>query len=782
MTLKSRDAVAHDAARLHVQGRAPYADDLPELEGTLHAAVGLSEIAHGRLRGLDLAAVAAAPGVAAVIDAKAVPGDPNIGPVFHDEQLFASGRVEYAGQALFAVAAATQAQARRAALLGKARIARLKPVLDIEEALAKKSYVVPDEHLPVIENGWSEKALRAAPHVLSGRQLCGAQEHFYLEGQVAVAQPQEDGRMLVHSSTQNPSEIQHALAAVLGRPISAIEVRVRRMGGGFGGKETQGCQIAAIAAVLAQRTGRPVKLRLPRAVDFLLTGKRHPFLLDYRVGCDDDGRVLAADFMVAADCGFSADLSLSILDRAVYHVDNAYHLPCLRVRGYPCKTNKASNTAFRGFGGPQGALLVERVMEDVARHLGLDPLDVRRRNLYQGRQQRAHYRQKVRDNVLPELVGRLERDSRYRKRKEAAAAFNARSELVKKGVALTPVKFGICFMVTFLNQGGALLNVYRDGTVACNHGGTEMGQGLFIKVAQVVAKTLGVGVDRVSCEATSTAKIPNTSATAASSGTDLNGKAAEAAALRIRGRLAGLAAELSGDRAEDIEFRDGRVRAPSRSWSFAELVERAYLARLSLAASGFYRTPKIGSDPITRIGRPYLYYAYGAAVSEVAVDVLTGEHRLLQVDILHDVGSSINPAVDIGQIEGGYVQGLGWLTTEELGWDAEGRLLATGPAVYKIPAAGDVPAKFTVRLWPEANREDTVGRSKAVGEPPLLLAISAWAALADAVAQARGDGGAVRLDAPATPERVLTAISRAPAAAPAGKAKARRGGVKQAAK
>ena len=773
--IKGRNARQHDAAHLHVQGRAPYVDDIPELEGTLHAAVSLSPVAHGKLRSLDLRAAAAAPGVVDVIDIKSIPGDANIGPVFHDEQLFAGATILYAGQALCAVAATSHTAAQRAAQLAKPSIKELKPILTIEEALARRSYVVADDRLPVIESDWDERKLRSAPHVLEGKQRCGAQEHFYLEGQVAVAQPQEDGRMLIHSSTQNPSEIQHTVAAILGVPISAVEVRVRRLGGGFGGKEVQACQPAAIAAVLAQRTGRPVKLRLPRATDFALTGKRHPFLLDYRVGFDDTGRICAADLQVASDCGCSADLSLAILDRAVYHADNAYHLPCARIRGYPCKTNKASNTAFRGFGGPQGMLLIERMIEDIARHLQLDPLDVRRRNLYTGRQQRTPYRQKVHDNILPQLLDRVERDSRYRHRRAAVQSFNAKHPHIKKGLALTPVKFGIAFTVSFLNQGGALLNVYRDGTVGCNHGGTEMGQGLFIKIAQVVSKALGVKVERVSCEATTTAKVPNTSATAASAGTDLNGKAAEAAAQAIRGRLAQLAAELSGDHADEIEFRDDMVIAPSRSWRFPELVERAYLERLSLAATGFYRVPnKVDFDPVTRIGRPFFYYTYGAAVSEVAVDVLTGEYRLLQVDILHDVGTSLNPAVDIGQIEGGFAQGLGWLTCEELAWDDAGRIQAHGPATYKIPAASDLPERFTVRLWPEPNREHTIGLSKAVGEPPLMLAISAWAALADAVAHARGDDGSVvRLDAPATPERVLLAINNKEA--PARRAQAKQG-------
>ena len=749
----------HDAASRHVQGNAPYIDDLPMVAGTLHAAIGMSPVARGKLRSLDLGPVLASPGVVDAVDASSVTGDPNIGSVLRDEDVFAHGTVEFAGQAVFAVAARTLAQARRAAARAGMSIKELPPILTIEDALEKDSYIIPKSELPFIERDWKPAVMRRCPHVIEGQFHSGAQEHFYLEGQVAYAIPQEDGTMLVHSSTQHPSEVQHVVAGMLGKPINSVEVCVRRMGGGFGGKETNGAQPAAIAAMLATRTGRPVKMCLPRRDDFLLTGKRHPFLGAFKVGFDEKGRVLAADFKLAADCGISTDLSLAILDRALLHADNCYHLPCVRIRGYPCRTNKVSNTAFRGFGGPQGMLIIERALDDIARHLGVDPWKVRKANLYRGRTQRTPYGQKVADNVIPKLTSQLHKDSGYAKRRRDVARFNKSSELVKRGIALTPVKFGISFTVTFLNQAGALVHVYRDGTVALNHGGTEMGQGLYVKVAQVVASTFGLPLESVRCEATTTGKVPNTSATAASAGMDLNGKAAERAALTVRERLALFAAGLAGCKPAAVSFQDGQVSAKGEKWAFSELVQQAYLARVQMSASGYYSTPEIRFDSKARHGSPFFYFAYGAAVSEVEVDVLTGEHRLLRVDILHDIGESINPAVDMGQVEGGYAQGYGWLTSEELSWDEKGRPQVVGPATYKIPAAGDMPEDFNVAYWTEPNRSDTINRSKAVGEPPLMLAISAWSALSDAVAAASGGGKtAVALNPPATPERVLLAI------------------------
>ena len=749
----------HDASSRHVQGNAHYIDDLPMLRGTLHAAVCTSPVAHARIAGIDLAGVHASPGVKCVIDCSDVPGDPNIGPVLHDETVFAKGKVEFAGQAMFAVAADTMANARRAARRAKIGLKELKPILTIDEALKRESYIIPKDSLPVVERDFKPSILRRCPHVVTGEVRSGAQEHFYLEGQVAYAIPMEDGKMHVYSSTQHPSEIQHIVAHMLKIPVNNVEVVVRRMGGGFGGKETNGNQFAGIASLLAYRTGKPVKLRLPRREDFLLTGKRHPFLGKYEVGFDDKGKIIAADIQLASDCGISADLSLAVLDRAIYHSDNAYYLPSVRVRGFPCKTNKVSNTAFRGFGGPQGMLVIETAITEIARHLGVDPWKVRKQNFYKGKSQVTHYGQKIEDNIIPALASRLHKQSEYTKRRREIKAFNKQSVHKKRGIALTPVKFGISFTLGFLNQAGALVNVYRDGTIGLNHGGTEMGQGLYIKVAQVVASTFGVSLETVRTEATSTGKVPNTSPTAASAGSDLNGKAAEEASLKVRDRLADLAAKLAGTKRRDVAFENGKVRANGKSWEFTELVEQAYFSRIHLSASGHYKTPKINFDPQKKHGRAFFYYAYGAAVSEVEIDTLTGEHRLCRVDILHDIGNSINPAVDMGQVEGGFAQGYGWLTSEELSWDDKGVPKQTGPATYKIPAAGDMPEDFNVDYWTRPNKENTINRSKAVGEPPLMLAISAWAALNDAVSAASGYGKKpVVLHAPATPERVLLAI------------------------
>lgn len=750
--------IAHDSAASHVRGDAAYVDDLPLLAGTLHAAIGMSQVAHGHLHGIDLAALREQAGVVDAVAAAGVLGNPNIGPVFQDETLFAQERVEFVGQAVFAVAATTELAARRAARLAVARISELPAVLTIEEALARKSYVVPQAKLPVISRNWDPATLRDSPHVLAGELRNGGQEHFYLEGQVAYAIPQDGGRMLVHASSQHPSEVQHLVAGVLQLALHDVEVEVRRMGGGFGGKETQASQPAAIAALLAHRTGRPVKLRLPRACDFVLTGKRHPFLSRYRAGFDERGKLRAIDFTYAADCGCSADLSLAIIDRALFHADNAYHIRCARLRGYPCKTNKASNTAFRGFGGPQGMLLMERVMEDIARHLGIDALAVRKRNCYQGTRQVTPYGQVVADNVLPSLLNRLARASDYARRRKEVTRFNRDSLLVKRGLALTPVKFGISFTVTHLNQAGALLQMYRDGSVLLNHAGTEMGQGLYVKVAQVAATTLGLPLAQVRCTATNTSKVPNTAPTAASAGTDLNGKAAEDAALQLRVRLAALFARECGVKAAAVRFANGEARAGGKRMTVAALANLAFMNRVSLSARGFYATPDVSWDPVAGTGQPFYYFSYGAAVAEVAIDTLTGEHRLLQVDIIHDVGNSINPAVDRGQVEGGFAQGYGWLTSEELAWDGQGRLQSLGPATYKIPAVGDMPERFCVQLWNGRNKSATINRSKGVGEPPLMLALSAWAALADAVGAARGNRGPVVLDPPATPEKVLLAI------------------------
>jgi xanthine dehydrogenase large subunit len=749
-------AVPHDSAAKHVAGDAIYVDDLPEPVGMLYAAVGLSSCAHAEIVRMDLESVRTAPGVVAVVTAQDIPGLNDVGPVYPGDPLLADGTVEYAGQALFAVAADTVEHARRAARLAEVEYRELEPTLTVDDALAQQSFVLPPHEM---RRGDPDAALADAPHRLAGRIRMGGQDHFYLEGQVAFAVPSEDGDMLVWSSTQHPSEVQHLIAKMLDRPHNAVTVEVRRMGGGFGGKETQAAPFACLAALLAHHARRPVKLRLDRDDDMLLTGKRHGFLIDYDVGFDQEGRIQGVAFEQAADCGFSPDLSAAIADRAMFHADNGYYLPNVRINSHRCKTHTVSNTAFRGFGGPQGMMGIEKVIDAIARELGLDPLEVRRRNLYGAGRDVTPYHMRVEDNVLPELIEELANTAAYRERRQEIATFNAASPVLRRGLALTPVKFGISFTVTHLNQAGALLHVYIDGSVHLNHGGTEMGQGLMTKVAQLVAEEFQIDLDRVKISATSTGKVPNTSATAASAGTDLNGAAALAAAHTIKGRLIEFLAENFKVAPEQIAFRQNEVQVGEQRRSFAELARLAHYHRVQLSATGFYRTPKIWYDRARARGRPFYYFAYGAAVSEVVVDMLTGEYRLLRADLLHDVGRSINPAIDMGQIEGGFVQGMGWLTTEELCWNARGELTTHAPSTYKIPTASDVPADFRVRIWGKGiNREQVVARSKAVGEPPLMLGISVFHAINDAVASLAGGRLSPALDAPATPERVLFAV------------------------
>jgi len=751
------EPLAHDSAHLHVTGKALYCDDIALPPATLHAAFGISGISHGRIRELDLAPVMATPGVAAVVRSADIPGENNYGSAVHDDPIFADGLVQYAGQPLFAVAATSYTAARKAARRARVTYDELPAILDIRAALAAESYVLPSRK---IVRGTPAPVLATSPRRLQGTVLMGGQDHFYLEGQIAIAIPQEDGAMLVHSSTQHPTEVQQIVAHALGIHANSVTVHCRRMGGGFGGKESQPALIAAAAAILAAKTARPVKLRLDRDIDMIMTGKRHDFLADYDVGFDTQGRIQALTVMLASRCGYSADLSGPVNDRAVSHLDNAYYLEHVEIVSHRCKTHTVSNTAFRGFGGPQGMMVIERILDDIARTLHLDPLDVRRANFY-GLSQRntTHYGQTVEDNIIHSLVDRLEAESAYRDRRKVIAEWNSRSPVVKRGLALTPVKFGISFTATQFNQAGALLQVYTDGTVLLNHGGTEMGQGLHIKVAQVVAAELGVPLSAIRVTTTDTSKVPNTSATAASSGSDLNGMASQAAARTIRQRLVDYACEAFAIDASQVRFEHGQVHIGARTVSFGDLVREAYAARISLSATGYYRTPRIHWDRTTLIGRPFFYYAYGAAVSEVGVDTLTGETRLLQVDILHDVGTSLNPAIDRGQIEGGFLQGVGWLTSEELWWDVRGALQTHAPSTYKIPTARDWPERSTITILEQSpNREDTIYRSKAVGEPPLMLAISVFHAIRDACAACGAIGELPQLTAPATPEAVLRAI------------------------
>lgn len=755
----------HDSAPLHVTGAARYVDDIPLPGGALHLAFALSTVAHGDVVSVDTSAALALAGVVAVHTAASLDPMPDCSPSAHDEPLLATGVVHYVGQPVALIVADSHLIARHAARLVKVVYAERPALLTVDDAMAADSRF---EAGPVIwSKGDAAAAIAAAVRVVEGRMEVGGQEHFYLEGQVAAAIPGEDG-MLVHSSTQHPTEVQHKVAHALHLPMAAVRVEVRRMGGGFGGKESQGNALAIACAVVAQHTGRPCKMRYDRDDDMVITGKRHDCRIRYRAGVAADGRILGLEFVHLFRCGWSQDLSLPVADRAMLHADNCYHLPAVRIESHRLRTNTQSATAFRGFGGPQGMLGIERVMDHVAHDLGLDPLAVRRTNFYRGHAvstqdrgaQTTPYGMPVEDFVGDALVAELERTSDFAARRAAITAWNARSPILKRGIALTPVKFGISFTLTWLNQAGALVHVYQDGSIHLNHGGTEMGQGLFQKVAQVAAAVFGVDTGVVRITATDTAKVPNTSATAASSGSDLNGMAAQAACEVIRGRMAAFIAEKHQAKADRVRFVDGTVRVAGEVYGFAQVAAWAYQARISLSSTGFYATPKIVWDRVRGHGRPFFYFAYGAAVTEVVIDTLTGENRILRADVLHDTGSSLNPALDLGQIEGAYVQGAGWLTTEELVWDAKGRLTTHAPSTYKIPACSDRPDVFNVALWGQPNGEASVGKSKAVGEPPFMLGISALMALSDAVA-ACGDGRVYpALDAPATAERVLWAVER----------------------
>jgi xanthine dehydrogenase large subunit len=795
----------HDSAALHVTGAARYVDDIPVPRGTLHLAFGLSRVAAGRLISLDLAPVRAAPGVVAVLSATDLPRDCDTSPSNHDEPLLATDRVHFAGQPMFLVVATSHLAARVAARLAGVEIEETTPILTVEEALAADTRF--EDGPRVYEKGDTATALRAAPHRLSGTMNIGGQEHFYLEGQAALALPQDNGDMVVHSSTQHPTEVQHKVAHAIGRPMHAVRVETRRMGGGFGGKESQGNALAVACALAAAATGRACKMRYDRDDDMVVTGKRHDFRIDYEIGFDDDGRLSAVDFTHFVRCGWSMDLSLPVADRAMLHADNAYLLDNIRITSHRLRTNTASATAFRGFGGPQGMVGIEKVMDRVAHHLGLDPLAVRRANYYAdaGRPagpaeventgtaidhrsppatgedlasrgappapdhdpvpplppgaQSTPYYQPVTDCIVNALTDRLAETAAYGARRAAIAAWNDGQRVLKRGIALTPVKFGISFTLTHLNQAGALVHVYQDGSIHLNHGGTEMGQGLNQKVAQVAAARFGVPLEMVRITATDTGKVPNTSATAASSGSDLNGMAVQQACDTIRDRIATHLAERYQAPRERVSFTDGKVHVGTEEITFVQAVASAYENRVSLSSTGYYKTPHIEWDRIRGRGRPFYYFAYGAAVTEVVIDTLTGENRILRADILHDAGASLNPAIDVGQIEGGYVQGAGWLTTEELVWDARGVLRTHAPSTYKIPAMSDRPRVFNVALWDQPNPAATVYRSKAVGEPPLMLGISALMALSDAVA-ACGEGYG-DLQAPATPEAVLAAVGRA---------------------
>ncbi|UWQ33838.1 xanthine dehydrogenase molybdopterin binding subunit [Leisingera sp. M527] len=764
----------HDAAELHVTGAARYVDDIPSPAGTLHLAFGLSPIARGHITGMDLHDAQHSPGVVAVLTARGLPFSNDVSPSIHDEPLLASGTVNYVGQPVFLVVADSHRNTRIAARKGKADYAEEPALLTLDAALAADSRF--EEGPRIYAKGDAAAAIAAAPRMIEGTFELGGQEHFYLEGQAAMAWPQEDGGMHVFSSTQHPAEIQHKVADAIGLPMHAVRVETRRMGGGFGGKESQGNALAVACAVAARLTGKPCKMRYDRDDDMVITGKRHAFRISYRAGFDEDGLLQGVEFLHLADCGWAQDLSLPVADRAMLHADNAYLIPDIRIESHRLRTNRQSATAYRGFGGPQGMVGIERVMDHIAHDLGMDPAELRQRNYYAApaeggsappaprdtsgkrKDNTTPYGMEVTDFELHGMTVDLLRSSDYAARKAAIAEWNKGQTHLKRGIAFSPVKFGISFTLTHLNQAGALVHVYQDGSVHLNHGGTEMGQGLFQKVAQVAASRFGIPLEKVKITATDTAKVPNTSATAASSGSDLNGMAVKAACDILRDRMAEYLALQHQARPGDVVFEGGMVRIGQDEMSFDQAAMTCYQGRVSLSATGFYKTPKVEWDRIKGQGRPFYYFAYGAAVTEVVVDALTGENRILRADILHDAGASLNPGIDIGQIEGGYVQGAGWLTTEELVWDGAGRLRTHAPSTYKIPACSDRPDVFNVALYDGQNREDTIYRSKAVGEPPFMLGISAWLALSDAVS-AFGDSYPA-LNAPATAEEVWRAIRR----------------------
>jgi xanthine dehydrogenase large subunit len=753
----------HDSAEKHVTGYASYIDDLPEQPGTLHGALVISPIAHGRIRNIDISKALRAPGVVTIIGVKDIPGKNDVAPIVPGEPLFPEEIVINVGQPILAIAAITQDQARAAAKLVELDIEQLDPILDVDTALEKQSFLVPPM---TCARGDVTRGLADAPHTLSGEFRVGGQEHFYLEGQVCVTTPGEDGDFMVHSSTQHPTEVQHICSRLLGIEYNKIIVSVRRMGGGFGGKESNASWVAGVATLLAHRTGRPVKLRLPREVDMIATGKRHGFLLRYQVGFDDQGRVLALDALLAANGGSTLDHTSAVVARALTHVDNCYWIPHVRAVGYCCKTHTVSNTAFRGYGGPQGVVVMEDVIEHVARHLGKTLEEVRAINFYSERTgQITPYEQPIKDNLIEACVSQVMRDSDWDKRRQAIDSFNKTSPVIKRGLGLFPLKFGISFNKPHLNQAGAFINVYADGSIRLNHGGTEMGQGLFIKIAQVVAEVFKVDIDRIAITTTTTAEVPNTSPTAASTGSDLNGWAAYDAAATLKKRMTEFAAGHFGTTTDKVEFRDNHIHIGARDSNqvleFGELAKLCWLGRVSLSATGFYKTPDIHWNAAAMKGEPYFYFSYGAAVAEVAVDTLTGEARVLSADLVQDCGRSLNPAIDLGQIEGGFVQGLGWLTNEELWWDRDGRLRTVGPSTYKIPGSRDVPPRFNVRILEGVPaRAATIFGSKGIGEPPIHLAVSVWTALKDAIGSIADHRVAVRLDAPATPERILMAVER----------------------
>ena len=748
--------IEHESAVKHVTGKAIYTDDISEPKNLLHAVIGYSNCSKGVIKKIDYKDVLSSEGVVDIITEKDIEGINDVGPIFKGDKIFTSKNIEYYGQPIFAVIAKTNNLAKKAALKVKIDLKISKPIVSIEEALKKKSFVLKPKHLT---RGNIKDGFKKSDNILKGKLYSGGQDHFYLEGQIAMTIPQEDNNLLVYSSTQHPSETQQIIGKVLKQNYNSIHVIVRRIGGGFGGKETQSFLFAAITSIAAKKLSKPVKLRVDRDDDMIMTGKRHDFLFDYEVGFNNSGEILALKIMMASRCGISPDLSGAINDRAIYHIDNAYFLPNIEINSYRCKTNTVSNTAFRGFGGPQGMFCIENIIENIAQKLNREASEIRKINFYKDKiKNTTHYGMKITDNVIEDIFNKLIKKSNYKKRKIEIYNFNKKNKVLKKGIAITPVKFGISFTTTHLNQGGALVHIYTDGSIHLNHGGIEMGQGLMTKLALVASNEFGLNYENIKISSTDTEKVPNTSASAASATTDINGAAIVNAINNIKSGLNEFIYDYFKTNSK-IKYENNFVYFDKRKISFKELINTAYLNRIPLSSSGFYKTNKINVNTKTLQGRPFLYFTYGAAVTEVIIDKLTGENKILQVDIIHDVGNSINKRIDKGQIEGGYIQGLGWLTTEEVSWKSNGVLTTHSPSTYKIPTAGETPFKFNVEIYDRGfNKEKVINRSKAVGEPPFMLAISSFIALKDAVYNANKGKNSENLIAPATAENILKSL------------------------
>ena len=749
----------HESGIKHVSGRAYYTDDIPEPPETLYGAIGWSKKAHAIIKKINLDEVVKSAGVITVVTRKDIVGRNDVGPVYDGDPIFPK-KAEYYGQPLFAVAAKTTELARKAVLKAKISYKTLKPIITIQNALKKKSFVLKEK---IIKKGEALKAIENSVNRLKGNFTTGSQEHFALEGQTAFVIPEEDNDFKVFSSTQHPSETQQIIAKMLNQKSNTITVETRRIGGGFGGKETQSFIFAAICTLLAKKTKHPVKLRMDRDDDIIITGKRHDFYSEYEVGFDELGVIKGLKLKLASRCGISPDLSEAINERALLHIDNAYYLENVLVENYLCKTNTASNTAFRGFGGNQGMMAIENIIDNIATSLKKDSAEIRRRNFYQKKKKNiTHYNMKIEDNVIQEIFDQLIKSSNYKSRQLSIKKFNKGNKYIKKGIALTPVKFGISFTTWHLNQAGALVHIYcNDGSVHVNTGAIEMGQGTYTKIAQLAANAFGLPFNKIKVSATRTDKVPNTSASAASSTTDLNGAAALNAISKIKQNLASFVKRKYKIKNGEAVYENGMIKFKGKSFKFNTLIKEAYLNRVSLSSSGFYTTPKIYFDKKTFKGRPFLYFCYGAAVSEVVIDTLTGENKIIRADILHDAGKAINPAIELGQIEGGFVQGAGWLTMEEVKWKSNGQLTTHSPSTYKIPAASDMPEKFNVEIFKKGkNNENVINKSKTTGEPPLMNAMSVFFAIKNAIASIGNYNITPILDAPATPEKILMSINQ----------------------